>query len=146
MEAMTQEFMLHRRPHVEIWSAREGSDDDNDSLQRQPGTLKGSTSVTKSLMDPNQQTQTKPKDRIHFRNQNIWWILNHTQPQTMGTQMHHLRKIWWVITNPKRSTSKTQVFFPGFDYTSYKNNRRQSQILTARILRRRKSRRRIGKP
>ena len=34
--------------------------------------------------------------------------------------MHHLRKIWWVITNPKRSTSKTQVFFPGFDYTSYK--------------------------
>ena len=55
MEAMTQEFMLHRRPHVEIWSTREGSDDDNDSLQRQPWTLKGSISETKSLMDPNQQ-------------------------------------------------------------------------------------------
>ena len=63
MEAMTQEFMLHRRPHVEIWSAREGSDDDNDSLQRQPWTLKGSISETKSLMDPNQQTQTNQKTR-----------------------------------------------------------------------------------
>ena len=63
MEAMTQEFMLHRRPHVEIWSAREGSDDDNDSLQRQPWTLKGSVSETKSLMDPNQQTQTNQKTR-----------------------------------------------------------------------------------
>ena len=52
MEAMTQEFMLHRRPHVEIWSAREGSDDDNDSFQRQPWTLKGFISETKSLIDP----------------------------------------------------------------------------------------------
>ena len=26
MEAMTQEFMLHRGPHVEIWSARDGSE------------------------------------------------------------------------------------------------------------------------
>jgi hypothetical protein len=30
---MTQEFMLHSRPHVEIWSAREGSDEDNESAQ-----------------------------------------------------------------------------------------------------------------
>ncbi len=41
---------------------------------------------------------------------------------------------------------KTQVFFPGSDYTSYKSIGGKSQILTARILRRRKSRRRIGKP
>ncbi len=39
-----------------------------------------------------------------------------------------------------------QVFFPGSDYTTYKAIGGKSQILTARILRRLKSRRRIGKP
>jgi hypothetical protein len=33
MEAMTQEFMLHSRPHVKIRSTREGSDEDNKSIQ-----------------------------------------------------------------------------------------------------------------
>ena len=105
MEAMTQEFMLHRRPHVEIWSAREGSDDDNDSLQRQPWTLKGSTSETKSLMDPNQQTQTNQKTRS-ISNQKVWWILNHTQPQIMGTQMIHLRNT--PLTDPKQCQQRTR--------------------------------------
>ncbi len=57
MEAMTQEFMLHSHPHVEIWSAREGSDDDNDSIQSQPRTIQGSTSETKHLIDPNQPSK-----------------------------------------------------------------------------------------
>ena len=67
MEAMTQEFMLHRRPHAEIWLAREGSNDNTsrihfrnkslvDPQQCQQRTLKGSISETKNLMDPNQQT------------------------------------------------------------------------------------------
>ena len=40
----------------------------------------------------------------------------------MGKQIDHLRNnIWRVITNPKGPLQKkTQVFFPGFDYTSYK--------------------------
>ena len=88
MEAMTQEFMLHRRPHDEIWSAREGSDDDSDSIQRQPWTLKGSTSENKSLMDPNKLKQTK-KDPLQKPQKSEG--PQPTNPTTNhGNQMTHL--------------------------------------------------------
>jgi hypothetical protein len=73
MEAMTQEFMLHRRPHVEIWSAREGSDDDTIKIHfrnKTPMDPKQCQQRTRSplqkpkLMDP-KQSQTI----VHFRNQ-----------------------------------------------------------------------------
>jgi len=82
MEAMTQEFMLHRRPHVEIWSAREGSDDDNDSLHRQPWTLKGFISGTKSLMDPKPtkmllQQQTADSIPQNFSSSTLNYSISH---------------------------------------------------------------------
>ena len=83
MEAMTQEFMLHRRPHVEIWSAREGSDDDNasrlhfrnkksDGSKTMSTKNKGSISETKSLVDPNQQTMVNLRyHKTERKNQTI---------------------------------------------------------------------------
>ena len=145
MEAMTQEFMLHRRPHVEIWSAREGSDDDTSKIHLS----------NKPLTDPKQcqQRTTDPPQKT------IWWIsTNHGQSQipqnweknptirplpssTSETksdkaQPHHM-SIWSTsetsgadsVTNswqhpthiwgPEQHMNQTQVFFPGSDYTSY---------------------------
>ncbi len=162
MEAMTQEFMLHRRPHAEIWSAREGSDDDTSEIHHrnqknydgsqpsQPRTNKRSTSETKKsdgsqprstsetkiwwIPNPN-QTTNHGINRVHFRKQNLM-DLNQNTPMS---QLAHFRKeIWWT----KHMTHTTQVFFPGSDYTSYKAIGGKTQILTARILRRQKSRRR----
>ncbi len=97
MEAMTQEFMLHRRPHVEIWSTREGSDDDtakihlrhkhSDGSQTKSTKNKGSTSDTKIWWIPNpnlnhgplqkpkseENPNHKPKDnkKVHLRHQRL---------------------------------------------------------------------------
>ena len=60
MEAMTQEFMLHRRPHVEIWSAREGSNDNASRIHFR----------NKSLMDPKQSMSTMNNRSTS----EIWWI------------------------------------------------------------------------
>jgi hypothetical protein len=68
MEAMTQEFMLHRRPHVEIWSAREGSNDNASRIHFR----------NKSLMDPKQSMSTMNNRSTS----EIWWIsTNHGQSQ-----------------------------------------------------------------
>ena len=154
MEAMTQEFMLHRRPHVEIWSAREGSDDDTSEIhirnqtlmdlkQSQPWT-RGPLQKPKSDGSPN---QTKPKP-----NHKPWDQIGPIQkPKSDGLTSKYPN----VASGPfqKRNLmhqthdiNQTQVFFPGSDYTSYKAIGGKSHILTARILCRQKSRRRIGKP
>jgi hypothetical protein len=154
MEAMTQEFMLHRRPHVEIWSAREGSDDDNDLLQRQPRTLKGSISETKSLMDPKQQTMVNLRyHKTERKNQTI----NHykAQPHHMSSWVH-IRVTRRCLSNKRLTASHTSED-QNKTWTKHRcssldpithpiRNRRLRQILTARILRRQKSRRRNGKP
>ncbi len=55
MEAMTQEFMLHRRPHVEIWSAEK-------VLTTTPAR---STSEIKLWWIPN---NVNKEQEVHFRN------------------------------------------------------------------------------
>ena len=144
MEAMTQEFMLHRRPHAEIWSAREGSDDDTSKIQRR------NTPPT----DPKQCQQKNKRSTSE-----IWWIsTNHGQSQIpqnweknptirplpssasetkiwqSSTSPHvhlvHIRNIRCWFSNKqltasnthlrtKQDMNQTQVFFPGSDYTSY---------------------------
>ncbi len=139
MEAMTQEFMLHRRPHVEIWSAREGSDDDNDSIQSQPWTIQGSTSETKRLMDPNQTKHPnnhkkgpfqKPKSdgsptpidtnheikKIHFRNK-IWWIFHSNKTRRRPTSETN---IWWVKTNSNVHNWSTSESEPNKRHTKHR--------------------------
>ena len=157
MEAMTQEFMLHRRPHVEIWSAREGSDDDNDSLQRQPWTLKGSISETKSLMDPNQQPTVHLRYHKTEQNPTIRPLPSSTraQPHHMSIWVHirHIRccfsnkQLTAFNTHLKTIKTWTKHRCSSLDPITHPiRNNRLRQILTARILRRRKSRRRNGKP
>ncbi len=79
MEAMNQESMHHSRPHVEIWSAREGSDKDNQS-----------SSQFNNLAKPNSsQPWTKG---AHLRNQSLMDPKQTYKPQTMGSQMTHIKK------------------------------------------------------
>ncbi len=120
MEAMTQEFMLHRRPHVEIWSAREGSNDDtsrihfsNQSLmdpnQSQLWTFKGSSSETTKVW----RIPTNNHKKGSISETKIWWIPNPTQTMRSKGPFQKQKSdgfftqwptsetnIWWVITNP----------------------------------------------
>ena len=157
MEAMTQEFMLHRRPHVEIWSAREGSNDNASSIHFR----------NKSLMDP-KTTSTKNNRSTS----EIWWIsTNHGQSQipqnwektpTIKAQPHHM-SIWSTSETTDAASQTNKLTASNTHLKTIKTwtkhrcssldpithpirNRRLRQILTARILRRQKSRRRNGKP
>ncbi len=145
MEAMTQEFMLHRRPHAEIWSAREGSNDNTSKIHFR----------NKSLMDPKQcQQRTTDPPQKSDGSQQEWSISdttklrekpNHKKEAASATNgwqhptklnlttcpfestseipdatsatngWQHLTHIW----RPKQDMNQTQVFFPGSDYTSY---------------------------
>ena len=171
MEAMTQQIMLHRRPHAEIWSAREGSDDDT----------RRSTSATNLWRIPN---NVNKEQRVHFRNQTLshTHISNHgpsqipqnwakyhnhmtttelhlrNQPLTelnLNTPHVHLVSDAASVTNgwqhPTTSEHQNKTWTKhrcsSLDPITHPiRNRRLRQILTARILRRRKSRRRNGKP
>ena len=81
MEAMTQEFMLHRRPHAEIWSAREGSDDDTSKIH-----LSNTPLTDQTMSTTNKRSTSKIK---------IWWIsTNHGPsqiPQNWETNHNHLQ-------------------------------------------------------
>ncbi len=70
----------------------------------------------------------------------------HTSDRSKSIPMSQLVHFRNKLMDQTHDITQTQVFFPGSDYTSYKAIGGKSQILTARILRRRKSRRRIGKP
>ncbi len=127
MEAMTQEFMLHSHTQVEIWSAREGSDDDNHSIQSQPWTIQGSTSETKSLMDPNQPTNkpktgstSEAKSLIDPQTQNQKGPFQ--KPKSDGSQTNPNVHNWSTSKSDRPNTwhTTTQVFFPGSDFSSYK--------------------------
>jgi hypothetical protein len=98
---------------------------------------------------------------VHFRNQNLikTQTTNHKitkrgppqKPESDGPRQPHPNVHLVHLRNKtsdgsEQDMNQTQVFFPGSDYTSYKTIGGKSQILTARILRRRKSRRRNGKP
>ena len=163
MEAMTQKIMLHRRPHVEIWSAREGSDDDTSKIHLSHKTLtdpkqcqqknKGSTSETKLCCTPTSQTM------VHFRYLNLRKKTTTIRPPPSSTSE---TKIWQSSTLTNRmsiwSTSETQHLrirtrhepntgvLPWIRLHILSGIGGNSQILTARILRRQKSRCRIGKP
>ncbi len=133
MEAMTQEFMLHRRPHVEIWSAREGSTEDNKIHVRNQTSDGSQTKSTmnisgilfrnrKSLKDPDQQPQ-----KGSISETKVWWIsfsLKQNDPPQKQTSDRSQQTKSNVHTKssegPNTRHTKTQVFFPGFDYTSYK--------------------------
>ena len=170
MEAMTQEFMLHRRPHAEIWSAREGSDDDTSKIHRRHKTSDGS------------QTMSTKNNRSTSE---IWWIStnysqsqipqnwekkpNHKPPPSYTSetksdkaQPHHM-SIWVHIRDTRRCSNNKRLTASNTHLKTIKTwtkhrcssldpithpirNRRLRQILTARILRRQKSRRRNGKP
>ncbi len=145
MEAMTQEFMLHSRPQAEIWSAREGSDDDmgqihlnNKTLMArshpsQPRTNKRSTSETKIwwISTKKSTSETKTDESPNS-------ISNHDplqQPKADGSQQTHPNVRLIHLRNKASDGStqdmnQTQVFFPGSDYTSYKAIGGKSQILT----------------
>ena len=158
MEAMTQKLMLHRRPHVEIWSAREGSDDDTskihlrnkilmDHKQCQPRTrdpLQTPNSISnhgplqKPKSDENPNHNQRITNKVHLRHKRLMDLNN------PHVHLVHIRNK--TSDGSEQDMNQTQVFFPGSDYTSYKEIGGKSQILTARILRRLKSRRRIGKP
>jgi hypothetical protein len=165
MEAMTQKFMLHRRPHVKIWSAREGSDDDTNKIHLRNKTLmdpkqcqpwtKGPLQKPKSDGSPipfsNHGPLQKPKsDETQTTNHRITKEV-HLKTQILMDLNNHILMSRWSTSETttdgsKQNINQTQVFFPGYDYTSYKAIGGKSHILTARILRRRNSRRRIGKP
>ena len=164
MEAMTQEFMLHRRPHAEIWSAREGSDDDTSKVHLSNKPLTDPKQCQQRTRDPPQ----KPK---------FWWIstnhgpsqipqnweTNHNHLQSSNsTKPHvhlvHIRNIRCCFSNKRLTASNTSGDQnKNKTWTKHRcssldpithpiRNRRLRQILTARILRRQKSRRRNGKP
>ena len=67
MEAMTQEFMLHRRPHAEIWSAREGSDDDTNKIHRRHKTSDGSKTMSTKNTDPPQKSDGSQQTMVNLR-------------------------------------------------------------------------------
>ena len=115
MEAMTQEFMLHRRPHVEIWSAREGSDVNDSRIQLR----------NKSLMDPKQCQQ---RTQIHLRNLmdlNKQWSISdttklrqkpnhkplpsHTSEIKSDRAQPHYMSIWVHIRDTRRCLSNKQL-------------------------------------
>jgi hypothetical protein len=76
----------------------------------------------------------KITNELHLRNQNLI-ELNLNNPKV---NLVHIRNK--TFDGSEQDMNQTQVFFPGYDYTSYKEIGGKSQILTARILRRRKSR------
>ena len=144
MEAMTQEFMLHRRPHVEIWSAREGSDDDTNKIHRRHKPPTDPTQCQQRTTDPPQKSDGSQQTMVNLRyhkterkNQTI----NHyratpQKPKSDKAQTHHMSTWstsespdaasatngWQHLTHiwrPKQDMNQTQVFFPGSDYTSY---------------------------
>jgi hypothetical protein len=112
---------------------------------------KGQADFEYIAMDPNTKQTTKSQiqttnhetTEVHFRNQKSDGSTIKLNPNVTIGPPHKKKK------NPMDQTYdtiQTQVFFPGSDYLSYKAIGGKSQILTARILRRQKSRRRIGKP
>ena len=160
MEAMTQEFMLHRRPHAEIWSAREGSNDNASRIHFR----------NKSLMDPKQcqQWTTDPPQKSDGSQQTM---VKSQIPQNWEKNPNHKPLQINLTTCPLGSTSETPDAAPASNKLTASNtnlktiktctkhrcssldptthpirNRRLRQILTAGILRRQKSRRRKGKP
>ena len=161
MEAMTQEFMLHRRPHAEIWSAREGSDDDTSKIHLRNTPLTDPKQCQQRTRDPPQKPKSDGSQQtmVHLRyhkteinhNHKIW----HTQPHHMSTWPTSETSDAASVTNswqhPTTSEDQNKTWTKhrcsSLDPITHPiRNRRLRQILTARILRRRKSRRRNGKP
>jgi hypothetical protein len=108
-----------------------------------------------SLMDPKTKSKTtnhgiekgpfqKPKfDGSSNKNDPPQKQTSDASKSIPMSQLAHFKN---KLMDQKHDITQTQVFFPGSDYTSYKVIGGKSQILTARILSRQKSRRRIGKP
>jgi hypothetical protein len=138
MEAMTQEFTLHRRPHAEIWSARESSNDDTSEIHHrnqnydgsqpsQPRTnkrstsetkkiwwisTKGSTSETKNLMDPDQLTKQPHKPWDHKKSSSetkIWWIYNQKKNPKCPQSVHFRNKVNQTDDIPKHRCSSLDL-------------------------------------
>ena len=145
MEAMTQEFMLHRRPHVEIWSAREGSDDDTSKIHLSNTPLTDPKQCQQRTKDPPQKPKFDGSQQtmVHLRYHKTEINHNHKPLQSSTSET----KIWHSSTSPhvhlvhirnitccfskkqltasnthlrtRTNMNQTQVFFPGSDYTSY---------------------------
>ena len=107
MEAMTQEFMLHRRPHAEIWSAREGSDDDTSKIHRRHKTSDGSKTMSTKNTDPPQKSdgsqQTMVNLRYHKTETKKNQTINHYRVTPQKSNLTELN----LTTCPFESTSET---------------------------------------
>ncbi len=145
MEAMTQEFMLHRRPHAETWSAREGSDDDTSKIHLRNTPLTDPKQCQQRTRDPPQKPKSDGSQHtmVHLRYHKTEINHNHkplpsstseTKIWQSSTSPHvhlvHIRNIRGCFSNkrlrhpthiwgPEQDMNQTQVFFPGSDYTSY---------------------------
>ncbi len=131
MEAMTQEFMLHRRPHVEIWSTREGSDDDTFKIHFRNKTPMDPKRCQQRTRDPNHKPQvwwiptsqtmvyfrnqksdenpnhkTKDLKELHLSNQNLM-ELNLNNP---NVHLVHIRNIRCCFSN-KRLTASNNIWW-----------------------------------
>ncbi len=102
MEAMTQEFMLHRRPHAEIWSAREGSDDDTSKIHLRNTPLTDPKQCQQRTRDPPQKPKSDESQQtmVHLRYHKT--EINHNpdhypappqKPKSDKAQPHHM-SIW----------------------------------------------------
>ena len=98
MEAMTQEFMLHRRPHAEIWSAREGSDDDTSKIHLRNTPLTDPKQCQQRTRDPPQKPKSDGSQHtmVHLRYHKTEINHNH-KPLPSSTSE---TKIWQSSTSP----------------------------------------------
>lgn len=106
MEAMTQEFMLHRRPHAEIWSAREGSDDDTSKIHRRHKTSDGSKTMSTKNTDPPQKSEGSQQTMVNLR-----YHKTERKNQTINhykAQPHHM-SIWVHIRDTRRYLSNKRL-------------------------------------
>ena len=116
MEAMTQEFMLHRRPHVEIWSAREGSDDDTNKIHLSNKPLTDPKQCQQRTTDPPQKSDGSQQTMVNLR-----YHKTERKNQTPEKDAASATNSWQhpTTSDDQNKTNQTQVFFPGSDYTSY---------------------------
>jgi hypothetical protein len=164
--------MLHRRPHAEIWSAREGSDDDTSKIhlsnkpltdpkqcqQRTKGPLQKPNSVAHPHLKPwsiSDTTKLSKKNHnhmttteLHLRNQPLTELNLNTPHVHLVSDAASVTNGWQhPTTSEHQNKTWTKHRCSSLDPITHPiRNRRLRQILTARILRRRKSRRRNGKP
>ncbi len=123
MEAMTQEFMLQRRPHAEIWSAREGSDDDTSEIHLRNTPLTDPKQGQQRTRDPPQKTTDgSQQTMVHLRYHKTEINHNHKPlPSSTSTHVHlvHIRNIRGCFSN-KRLQHPTHIWGPNKTWTKHR--------------------------